>query len=304
MKITSQYRGRALVLRWQDTAILAICSFVLAAVLFPVFAKPNTSRQIFVFDESGKPVPHARLTFRTGNRFLPYYVVPTDKFGHSYDRRGTDLAPNVVGEYALQTTQRNTGWKAWVFSPRGTQTFIVRDEKGAPLPDVPIRLSHPSHRYGGLRHNPDHSLVYRTYRTDQQGRITFPNVGLAQRFEPSIEDEHYVVKSVRITTGSDEVKYDVQVSKPATLTGVVTSPDGTAMEKMVVSLRMVPEEDQRDSFVTHTHANGRFLIPGLPPGKYATRVGRRMPNSLPGSPPAATIYVRAGEVKRAALHVP
>lgn len=304
MKITSQYPNYGRNLRWQDAAILAVCLFTLAAVLFPVFAKPGHSRQIFVFDEKGKPVPHARLTFRTGDRFFPNYVVTTDTFGHSVDRRGAELAQSVVGEYALQSAHRDTDSKTWVFSTRGTQTFAVREEKGTALPDVSVRLSHPSHRHGGLRHNPDNSLLNRTYRTDQHGRIAFPNVGLAQRFEPSVEDQRYVVKSVRITTGSGEVEYDVRVSRPATLTGIVSSPEGTAVEDVVVSAHLVPKKGQPRPFTARTHTNGRFLMPGLPSGSYAIRVDERLPNSLPRSRPVTTVRIRSGEVKRVALRFP
>lgn len=305
MKTILQHHHPGRALRWWDLGILAICVFTLLAVLFPVFAKPRRNRQIFVFDANGKPVPHARLTFRTSSGFAPNYMVTTDEFGRSYDRRATDIAQNVVGEYALQNVQRNTGRKDWVFSTRGTQAFVVRDEKGEILPDSVLYLSHPSRRYGGLSHRPDQSLLQQSYHTDQNGSVTFPNIGLSQRFEPSIEDKRYVVESVRITTGKDWVNYDVRVAKPAMVTGIVATAEGNAMEHMVVSAHLIPKNGQSHPLVaTHTHANGRFQLQGLPPGEYELRVGERLPNLLSSSQPVATINVRSDETKQVKLPFP
>jgi len=97
--------------------------------------------------------------------------------------------------------------------------------------------------------------------------------------------------------------------KPETCTvqGIVTAVATHAPLKSAwVALREVPAEDQSSKqgpedgvFKEITDANGRFVINGVPPGKYRFRAGKTgyVPGdySLDGGPPKATLVLHPGE---------
>lgn len=201
-------------IRWGlIVAVLVSCFLLLAAIILPVLGT-RSSLEIFVFDSNGTPVPGARLTFRNNSRWFPRYSIVTDDKGVSQDRHAARIAANVVGEYALQYAGVNTKRNWWVFSTRGTQTFTVRDESGHPLPNVDVYLLYQVVAHHPRNIQPSDALANKIYRTDQQGRITFSDIAVAQRFQPEMADGPDVVQSVHTTTVRDWVHYEVRVAKP------------------------------------------------------------------------------------------
>jgi hypothetical protein len=201
-------------IRWGWVVAVLVGWFLLvAAIILPVLDK-RSSREIFVFDSNGNPVSRARLTFRNNSRWFPKYTIFTDDKGMSHDRYASRIAANIVGEYALQYVGVNTKRNWWVFSTRGTQTFIVKDDTGRPLPNVDVYLLHPTapHQRNSRNIRPSDALANRIYRTDQQGVIPLSDIALAQRFQPEMADGPDAVQSVHVTTGKDWVHYEVHVA--------------------------------------------------------------------------------------------
>ncbi|MBC8142295.1 MAG: carboxypeptidase regulatory-like domain-containing protein [Armatimonadetes bacterium] len=279
--------------------LVTLCA-VAAAILYPVFAlKSSRSRQTFVFDENGKPVPHARLAFAGASGKIQR-TITADEYGRSYDRAVSSLAGAVTGEYALQRINPNTGWTGYVFARRGTQVFTFRDEANQPMPDVPVILTYPAKRTTASR--PADSLTRANYHTNANGEIILSNIGLAQRFEPVVDDIRYSTEPPTVLVVGDRITYRVSVERAATVIGYLSDAFGKPVAQQRVAV--AEQGDNASGFYdlrrSATDSNGKFVIRGLASGDYKVRFPDRSPKALV----APTVTLRPGETKTMRVTVP
>lgn len=190
-------------------------AFTLFAVLFPVFARVDRRARGTVLDANGFPLPGVTLRFH-------------DSAGHTLAADTTDDA-GQFRQHDLHTLVRNDidgfVWTTYIpssgnggfftFSPLGTQTFVVVDESGKPVPGVYLVLAPDPQTWRTATVIPALFAV-----TDNQGIATLQNMPLVARFNIDCDSSRYFVQTIQRHVSNNSVRYDVTVALHQPSTGL------------------------------------------------------------------------------------
>lgn len=237
-------------------------SFVLGAVLFPVFAQPRGSGSYaYVVDADGKRVAGATLRFRDSNGSVVGTFI-TGTRGEvrwrelfAFDRKGWS-----VDGYGVA---RSFGRRDWYFSPLRLHLVQVRTTADVPMPNLVLNAHPRTRTYSGPG-------VESSYLSETNGSGVC-NLGIhpvSARFDFQSDDPKHWVVGQTATPNANGVQYVVTVAPSATIRGKVISHSGATLGGWNVSA--VSEE--RNALTVGRSAvvgtEGRFEVLGLAPDRY------------------------------------
>lgn len=180
-------------------------------------------------------------------------------------------------------------------APAGSISGTITSIDGAPVADqyVVLTADTPTDGYGP---------GYRSTYTDSSGHYSFSQLPPGHYYLSSMRGRvvqyypnQYSVNSARaidVSPGAD-VTADMELAKPASMSGVVHNADGTPASDTSVTL-----VDRSDATLTRylkTDSGGEFTFGSLPPGTYAVEVNDQWWQDRPTESTANWITVAAGE---------
>jgi hypothetical protein len=276
--------------------VIAFVAALLAAVLFPVFAKADRRPTVIVLDALGRPTPGVTLHFRDhSGRVAATLNTGPDGECHASGLRTLFRDP-VDGLLFTRYLPSTGSGGFYYFSPAGTQTAVFQDAVGHVVGGFGVTLTLEP-RSWQTANRPEQI----TQTIPENGQMPIAGVPLAARFVFESSDPQYVVIDVQTLAGPTAVHYVVTVTRPATLIGSLSA-GGKPLRGRTVFAAHAPKDgvDDRQFHSGVVGPTGRFRISGLSPGEYYVSTDR--PFSSSSTAPMQSVTVADGQTIRVNLH--
>lgn len=268
-------------------AVLVILA-VMAALLFPVFARVDNRPEGVVRDGAGRPISHAVLRFRDSQGHV-VATLTADEHGQFRRSHLGDLCRNAIDGFAETYYHHSTGGTDhYEFSPLGAQEATFRNFQGKPVFGLVVSFRPDQQTWAVDSTTHIFNLV-----SDKNGKARVANIPIIARLDIQSRDKRYVVQSVQTSVEGQVICYQVTVAAPATITGKLLSQWGPVggCYPFVTTGPDLEHNDRRYAGVTGKY--GRFRITALPAGTYYVSV--KPPGDFHAIAPAQCVTVASGQ---------
>ena len=255
-----------------DVVLLMLLWAVIAAVLFPVFAKPDTREHSIVLDGTGKPIPGAVINFmNNANQVL--LSVQADARGRFRQANLRDWSRRKIAGYACTRRAHSTGGNdSFFFTPIGVQEARFTDTHRKPVPNLPVDVQSNGH-YAGSNYNYEEQHL-----TDADGIVRVENIGVGEKIFFIHNDSHYVEQSKQVIKEPRRVRFNITLAVPGHIHGRLTGKKGVSLRGYMIFLTRTPdlsnygeriqlqETTEKVAFARDNLAPGIYYLSASPPG--------------------------------------